>query len=267
MASPARSKSSKLAFPWLWPVLLVTAGVVLLLDNFLLLEGFNAVALLPLLLIVAGAQVLLRGDIIPTSESRTFGITRGSVESATLEISSGGIDVAVRPLQREGRLIAGQFAPGARPALNVQDTYAHIRMDRAATPWFALTDWAAALATDLPWQVLVSTHLGQIDLDLSDVIIHEAIIASGVGDIRLVCPPEAFKPVYVRSALGNIHIVAPPGHRVRVQVNGSRFFRARHDEYRYDMTAPGIFDAKDADPDAPQVVIQVSGTFGDAYLV
>jgi hypothetical protein len=252
--------------PWLWPLVLVVVGVVLLLDNFLLLGDFNVVALLPLVLVIAGAQILLRGDLLPSTETRTFGITRGSVEAATLEISSGEIDLEIRALQREGRLIAGQYAANSRPHLRVQDNYAHLKMDRASTPRLSFADWQVGLARDLPWQVLVSTHLGQANLDLSGLIVHEVVAATGFGDIRLIAPLEALEAVHVRSALGNIHIVTPPGIRTRVNVSGSRLFNIHHDIHRYENPETGVYLSTEYEPDAPPVEIFVSGTFGDAYL-
>ena len=50
-----------------------------------------------------------------------------------------------------------------------------------------------------------------MQLDLTGLIIQRAVIATGFGDVRLVCPEEAFEPLYVRSALGNIHVIVPPG--------------------------------------------------------
>ncbi|MCL4255000.1 MAG: hypothetical protein KJ043_14645, partial [Anaerolineae bacterium] len=133
-----KEKRTKIiAFPMLWASLIAGVGVILLLSNFGLLGDFNVVALLPLLLVIAGAQILLRGDFIPNADTRDFGITRGSVESATLEISSGTIDVDILALQREGRLIAGQFAVNSRPMLDVRDTYAHLKLFRSKTPWWS----------------------------------------------------------------------------------------------------------------------------------
>jgi hypothetical protein len=266
-ASAKKKDSNNITFPILWPLLFIGVGIVLLLDNFLLLGDFNAVALLPLLLVVAGTQILLKGDLVPSTESRTFAITRGSVESGTLEISAGGIDVNIYALPKEGRLIAGQYAAGARPQLNVKDTYSHIIMNRAATPWFTMADWQIGLAKDLPWQFLISTHLGQIDLDMAYLVVHEAIIASGIGDIRVVLPDESFKTLFVRSTFGNIHIVTPAGVRARVRVEGSRVFRVKHDIHRYTQVDSKTYESSDYDPSAPQVEVVVRGTFGDAYLV
>jgi hypothetical protein len=266
LSLPAR-KAERRNGPGLWPVLLVIVGVVLLLDNFLLLGDFNAVALLPLLLVVAGAQILLRGDLLTSTETRSFGITRGSVESGTIEISSGEIDVDIRALQREGRLVAGQFAVGSRPRLDVQDTYAHLIMNRADTPWLCFADWQIGLAHDLPWQFLVSTYLGQVKADLSNLITHEAVIATGFGDIHLVCPPEAFSTLYLRSTLGNIHVATPPGYNARIIVDAGRLFKVHADVYRYENPDPNTYLSTEVDEGAPPVTIHISGTFGDAYLI
>jgi hypothetical protein len=217
-------------------------------------------------LVVLGAIILLRGDFAPNSEGRTFGITRGSVEAATLEISSGEIDVAIRALQQEGRLIAGQFANNTRPALRVNETHTTLKMDRASTPWLSFADWEMGLARDLPWQILVSTHLGQVNLDLSSLIVQEAVIGTGLGDVRLVIPGEALGQVQIRSALGNIHVITPVGYRARIHAKTGRSFKVQADPHRYEETEPGTFAAYDADDSAPVVEIHVSGTFGDAYL-
>lgn len=251
---------------WLGSIALLALGIVLLLNNFLLLSGFNVLTLWPLLLVVAGAIILLRGDILPGTDARTFGITRGSVESATLEVSAGEIDVVARALQREGRLIAGQYAFDSRPELSVQDTHTTLRMDRAATPWLSFANWEVALARDLPWGLFVSTSLGQIDLDLRGLIIQKAVLASGIGDIRLVCPQEALEPIILRSTIGSIRVLTPLGTNVRVMVSGPRLFRVHVDEARYDQPEPGVYVSRDADKNAPQTLIYVGGTFGDAYL-
>lgn len=252
--------------PWLWPLALAVIGVILLLNNFLLLGNFNAGALWPLLLVILGAIILLRGDFAPNTDGRTFGITRGSVESATLEINSADIDVAIRSLSQEGRLIAGQFASNSRPALKVNETHTHLKMDRAATPWLSFADWEMGLARDLPWQLLISTHFGQVNLDLSNLTLGEAVISTGLGDIRLVAPREALGHLNIRSALGNIHIITPVGYQTRITVQTGRLFKAHADERRYQEIEPGVFVAYDADEKAPLTEITVRGTFGDAYL-
>ncbi|MEO0562708.1 MAG: hypothetical protein AAF125_11370 [Chloroflexota bacterium] len=258
--------------PVLFPLLLVLAGVVLLLDNFLLLQNFNVIALWPLLLVAGGAVILLRGDFTIDDVSRTFGVTRGSVESATVEINAGEIDVTVRDVPpnndpaREERLIAGQYAANTRPALVGEENHANIRLDRAASPWFNTAPWELALAQDLPWGLFISTHLGEVELDLSRLIVDGSMIATGIGDIHITCPQETLAPVQLRSALGSIQFTTPLGYKARIQVNGPRTLTVRVDERRYALAEKNLYIARNADPDAPLVDVQLSGTFGDIYL-
>ena len=241
-------------------------GIVLLLNNFLLLGDFNALSLWPLALVIIGAMILVRGDVLPSAEGRTFGITRGSVELATLEISAGEIDVQLRGLQQEGRLIAGQYALASRPAMRVSDTHTHLVMSRSATPWYSLSNWELGLAKDLPWELFISTHLGQINLDLADVIVKNAVLASGIGDIRVIAPVEVLETIQIRSTLGNIHLITPVGYRTRITVQRGRFFGVHADENRYTEYEDQTFVALDPNDGAPLVEIFASGTFGDIYL-
>lgn len=253
--------------PILMPIALVAVGVLLLLNNFLFLGNFNAAALAPLVLVAAGAVVLLRGDLVSGGKPRTFSITRGSVESAALEISAGEVDVELRRLHREGRLIAGQFAPKARPDLVTEGTHAHLTMFRSKTPWLSFSDWQTALATDLPWQLHVSTSLGQVNADLSGLIVQDVTLATGTGDIFAVCPAECLDHIHLRSALGSIHFVTPPGQNTRITVQGSRMFSINADATRYQQVETNVYESLDGDADSPLIEVYIRGTFGDAYLV
>ena len=265
--------------PWLLPLVIVGIGVILLLHNFLLLGDFNVITLLPLVLVIIGAQILLRGDFVLSADSKTFGITRGSVESATLEINAGEIDVEIGALQREGRLIAGQYAPQSRPQLIVDGTHTTLKMQRSHTPWLFWGDWQMGLAQDLPWTLYLSTHLGQASLDLSQIVVQEATLATGVGDLRLVAPREAFSVLNLRSTLGDIHVSVPTAYRAHITVQASRLFRVYADAERYVEIDQGIYVTRNAlytdedgntsfisDEQYPLVQITLSGTFGDAHL-
>lgn len=251
---------------WFFPIILILIGVVLLLNNFLLLGDFDATRLLPLIFVAVGAIVLLRGDVLPGSQPRSFGITRGSVESGTLEIQAGEIDVNLRRLQREGRLIAGQFAQDSRPVLESIDTHANIFMNRRQTPWTAFNDWQVALAHDLPWQIYISSSLGQINADCSGLIVQDAVIATGIGDIQFTCPQETLDTIHLQSALGNIHILTNISQHVVVHVKQSRLFDVKVDFNRFEEVEPNVYATRDADLGAPITHITVRGTFGNAYL-
>jgi hypothetical protein len=252
--------------PVVWPLLIAIIGVILLLDNFLLLGSFNVTALWPLLLVVAGAVILLRGDFVLDDSERTFGITRGSVESALLEVNAGDIDVRVTDTTREGRLISGTYAADARPDLTVDEIYAHLRLDRAVTPWLSFNRWTLGLARGLPWQLLISSSVGALDLDLSEVIVEGGVLATGIGDVRVTTPAETLSPLNIQSTMGNIVLLTPLGVKSRVRVSGPRTFGIHMDRRRYTLVEPGLYVSLDTDPEAPLIDIRIRGTFGDAYL-
>lgn len=253
--------------PVFLPATLIGLGVALLIANFLLVGVFSLTSLSFLVLVAAGIVVLLRGDIVPTAQQRAFGITRGSVESASLHINSSDVDVTLQSLSTTDRLIAGQFANLSRPGLAVEGTHATLVFDRARTSLLNMADWDLSLAPALPWRISCGTSLGQVDADLSGLIVDTAEFYTGFGSVRVVAPQELLgEPIAVRSVLGNIHIVSPHGYHVRVLARPTRFFKIHADEERYTITEDNTFIARHPHADAPVVTIQVRGSFGDAYL-
>jgi hypothetical protein len=142
--------------PWLWPLILMIAGLILLLNNFFLIN-VDVKPYWPIILIALGIQLLLHGDIAPSWQAHTFGITRGSVESASIEIESGELDVQLRALRKSGRLIAGQYTARSRPGLTVRHNHASLKMQRGQSWWLSLAHWDVGLANDLPWTILISS--------------------------------------------------------------------------------------------------------------
>ena len=264
----ARSTPRREPLSLLGAVALVALGLVLLLNNFLLLGEVQLGSLWPLSLVALGLLVLVRGDVASNGQARRFSITRGSVQSATLEISAGDVDITLMalPAEQQERLVVGSYAPTARPSLLVNDAHALVRMDRAEVGWNSLIDWEARLVQNVPWGIYVSTSTGQQIIDLSDLVLAEAHLASGIGAIRLTLPREFLEgaQVRVRINLAALTISTPPGVRVLVQTQG-RFLRLNADPERYQQTSEGWQSL--ADEAMPLLRAQISGTFGDVRLV
>lgn len=227
---------------WLWPLLGIAIGVLLLLRNFLLID-FDVLRLWPVILIAIGFALLLRGDVI-LGKSQPFAITRGSVERADLDIDAGIIDVRLSALRREERLISGQFSPRARPELNVHSGQADIRMRRGLWPLWpspSLEDWELGVARDLPWRMLISAYLGDIDVDLGDLQIEDARFVTGIGDVILQCAAEATGPIEARSTLGDVRISIPDGVPALIRLEPSRFCTVYVDPDRYQEVRPNLY--------------------------
>jgi hypothetical protein len=267
--SQSNRSESKSKSPIIWPLALVATGVILLLHNFILLGDLNILNLSPLILVLVGAWILLRGDIRPSGDAKSFGITRGSVESATLDIRSGEIDVAIAmlPTSNQERLIAYRSFPvQSRPDLKVDGVHTQLTMRRQHTPWFSYTDWDMLIAQHMPWQLLITSHLGQVNLDLAEGIVSNVRVATGIGNIHLVTPYEALDDIYLSSTLGTTHLTTPFGYASRITIEQGRFMTIHVDDTRYQMLENGDYASLEAEENAPIVYILVSGTFGDVYL-
>ena len=267
--SQARRSDSKSKSPIIWPLALVAIGVILLLHNFILLGDINILNLSPLLLVLIGAWILLRGDIRPSSDAKSFGITRGSVESATLDIRSGEIDVAIAmlPTSNQERLIAYRSFPvQSRPELKVDGVHTQLTMRRQYTPWFSYTDWDMLIAHGMPWQLFITSHLGQVNLDLADGIVSNIKVATGIGNIHFVTPYEALDDISLSSTLGTIHLTTPFGYASQIMIQQGRFTNIHVDETRYQMTDDGDYVSLETGEDAPMVYVLIASIFGDVYL-
>jgi hypothetical protein len=255
-------------FAWLWPLIVMIGGVALLLDNFLLVD-VNLSRYWPVLLLALGLQLLVRGDIALSWQTHTFGITRGSVESASIEIESGELDTQLRALRKPGRLIAGQYTARSRPGLTVRNNHATLRMRRGQTWWLSLADWDVGLATDLPWSVLVSSYLGRLDVDLRGLLINRAYVSSGLGSVQVACPRAASGPVWVRSVFGDARLTIPPGSVARIAVRADPFGRVRFDPARFELIKPGVYvsvAAETSDDGRLDLDIVASTVFGSIHI-
>ena len=256
---------------WLWPVLLIIGGVILLLKNFLLIS-FDIRPYWPVVLVALGVQLLVRGDIAPSWQAHTFGITRGSVQSGSIEVESGELDVQLRALRKPGRLIAGQYTARSRPTLMVRNNHATLRMQRGQTWWLSLADWDVGLAHDLPWGILVSSHLGSLEVDLRGLVIDRAYVSSGFGSVTVACPDRASGQVYARSTLGDVRVTIPPQSHAVIRVSASPFGRVRVDATRFVLIEPGVYatvqsGGHESGQDEPlDLNVLASTVFGSIYI-
>lgn len=253
--------------PILFPILLVIVGILILLNNYLLINT-DVLQFWPLLLVLIGLMVLWRGDLAPSWQAHSFGITRGNVESAAIEISSAEIDVRLAPLERGGRLIAGQYTARSRPRLAVRNTHAQLSLRRGDTWLFSLADWEVQLAQDLPWALLMSSHLGELEADLRNLQLSQVHIATGIGNIKVTSPNQEAGPIYLRSTFGDIHLLIPKNVPALIRVMASPMSRVitRGEDFQIDETQQH-YSTPTYKPDYPALDIVAGTSFGNITLI
>lgn len=260
------SSRSQPRTPIFFPLTLVLVGIVILLNNYLLINA-DLVSLWPLVLILIGIQVAWRGDLAPSWQAQSFGITRGSVESAALEVSSGEIDVRLAAMNRAGRLIAGQYTARSRPRLAVRNNHATLTMRRGNTWLFSLADWEVGLTHDVPWALLMSSHLGELQADLRGLELQRAFLSSGVGDIRVILPEQVAGKVHIQSTFGDLSVLIPPGLPALIHIQASPLCRVIVNDTSLHKDTTGAYYATSAyKPEQPYQRLELVNTFGNILL-
>lgn len=253
--------------PYIVIALLLSGGGYLLLRNFRLLPAVDLTPYAPLLLIALGVQLLLRGDVGISWAAQAFGITRGTVRAASLEAYSGELDIKLRALRREGRLIAGSYTARSRPDLVVRGETARLTMQRGRTWLFSLADWEIGLARDLPWNVLLSAFLGEIEVDLRGIPINRAELGSGFGDIRLILPQLVGQGVRAFSTFGNVTLAVPEGCAALVRIRRKPFARLQVDERHFVRLEDDLYATLNYAESERPIYAEIGSTFGTARLV
>src|SRR5690606_17092764 len=85
--------------------------------------------------------------------------------------------------------------------------------------------WEVGLAQDLPWNLLISAHVGQLDVDLRGLEVKQAYIASGIGDVSVICPAALEGTFFARSTFGDVHLIVPKGVAATIRVKTGPFCR------------------------------------------
>ncbi len=265
MAVVNRSANQQGFLVWLWALILVVIGALILLNNYLLVD-FDIRRWWPGLLVILGLQVLIRGDQGLSWATQNFGITRGSVETASLQANSGDLDMQLSALAQPGRLVAGEYTARSRPQLQTTGTHAALSMERGHTWLLSLADWDIQLARDLPWTLALSSFLGEIRADLRSLALEKASIATGIADIYVVLPEGGSSAIMLRSSLGNLEVTLPEATEAVLDIQASRFFDVRLKNARWQPLGPGQYatPAHETALDVCHVIVR--GTFGGLTL-
>jgi hypothetical protein len=254
---------------YFWPVLLILAGILLLLDNLGWLPGTAWGWIWSLGLILLGASLLW-------PRTRSAGVVEAAVPlegaaSAQLTLKHSAGQLSLRPGLAGDQLLSGTFGGGVdKDARRVGDALAvTLRMpeqDWGHWMWPGRwtrpeLDWNLAVNPAVPLQLTLETGASDNTLDLSALRVTELLIKAGASAIRFTLPAQAGQTqVRIEAGAASVQAEVPAGVAARIwgmmgagalKVDERRFPR-RGGEYRSDDFATA----------ANRVEIEVMGGVG-----
>lgn len=241
----------------IWPLILITAGAILLLGNFGLLRWVHLPDLrylLPLLLVAFGVDVMLKGRFrlfvflgtvaaalaLSTGMAAKLGVaavpqlevvSQGleGAERAEVKLSGGVAALTLRGDEQADLLASATIQPlrGERidTSFAVNDGVARLEVDsegRVLGGLFAGDQdgyWDFALTGRVPLTLDISAGVGESVLDLSELQLESLDISTGVGATRVTLPSSGEFDASIETGIGAVSIMIPRNLAARIAVS------------------------------------------------
>lgn len=207
----------------LWPLLIVTAGLELLL-------GRRSIWIsLPVTAVVLGILAValgLTGLQLPSKSILETEINEplGSAERAEVSVSMGVGDLHLFPLKESNVLIAGEVssegaAVRSRSTLRGDTAiYAIEHHNPVMVPFDEAWTWDLGLNTQIPLALETSMGVGAMGLILDEMMLEDVSVSQGVGEVEVILPDGDYG-AEVDQAIGQIVIEIPKNVPIRLNIS------------------------------------------------
>jgi len=267
------------------PTLLIGIGAILLLNNVGYLDWtvWDVIRLWPILLVSAGLEVLvgrrslwgsvaaaavivtLIGGAIWLGGTTGLGRPRGSVEEISYDLSDAeGARIRLEPavgrveidaLADSANLIEGTVGSGGHSGL---DRYhdagdpAELTLSTRSNGAFVAVGlnpsavWDLSINGETDLDLAVDLGIGDAAVDLGDLAVDEADFEFGIGSVTMILPRTGDASVGVDGGIGTVSLTVPEGAGVRIVLDSGLVGRSLPDHYRRDgdtYTSPNYLTA------------------------
>ncbi len=210
----------------LWPILLIAAGLEILIGKRSAIGSFIA-ALIVLGLLIGGVWLIGVADGVRTSaQSITISEPRDGTKSAQVTLAPDVAQLNIKALNDSGNFVEGmveqrdnekviQDFSGGTPARLILKTTGGASGKRIG-PSRHYT-WDLAFHPEVALDLNIDAGVGDMNLDLSELMLDAVNINFGVGDLLLKLPPNGDCNISIDGGVGMVVIEVPAGLAVRIQ--------------------------------------------------
>jgi hypothetical protein len=208
-----------------WGIIIITAGILLLLDRLgLLPAGFNAI-FWPLVLIVLGVSFLLGPVFGRSQRTEQLSVPLENSSSAEIILNHGAGRLHLRSTDMPGVLLEGNFRGETTHDVrhSGNNTVVTLRSEVVVTPFMGPYDrsWDIGVARNLPVKLHLQGGASDNELDLTELTVTELHIETGASSTRVRMPAAAgFTRAEVESGAASVNIFIPEGVAARIRTSG-----------------------------------------------
>lgn len=208
----------------LWPLLLVTAGLEILL-------GRRSIWIsLPVTVIVLGVLAValgLTGFRVPAESTVESAINEplGTADQADVTITMAVGDLTVFPLVDSDALIAGEVSASSGASVRTSSTqrgdtavYSIEHSNPVAMPFDDGWQWNLGLTPNVPLELESRMGVGSLGLQLDTLTLEKLNVGQGVGEIEVILPDGDYR-AEVGQAVGQVVVEIPEDVPVRLEIS------------------------------------------------
>jgi hypothetical protein len=214
---------------YLWPVALIVAGILFLLDNLGLLPGNAWGWIWPLVLVALGLNLLLgrRASVAAATEAS---LPLDGATAARLTARHGAGRLEVRAGANANLLFSGSFGGGVRQQVQRDGEKLDVTLqagDQDWTEWMwpaawigphRRLDWSLALNPNVPLSLKIDTGASEGRLDLSALRVTDLEINTGASSTEVILPARAgHTRARITAGAASVKVNVPEGVAARVQ--------------------------------------------------
>jgi hypothetical protein len=257
--------------PIVWPLILITLGVLFLLANFGVISdvGDFISRWWPLILILIGLEVLI-GSMWPgrRTETQNLSLDLGGVAQAEVNIDFGAGRLAIGPAAI-GKIVDGSFEGGVRYDASPSG---RVRLKADSPNWWwgwgwgwRGFDWQVGLTKEVPLSLRVDVGAARSDLDLGDLKVTDFTLKTGASETQVRLPRAAGQTrVRVESGVASVRLTVPDGVAARIR-STMGLGSSNIDQRRFPRSGD-YYQSPDYDSAANKIDIQMEGGVGSVSV-
>ncbi len=247
-----------------WGSVLVVLGALFFLKAAGYLTGDVFGWFWPLMIIAAGAWILLGGFGARdrNAGSEKFSVPLAAARAASLTIEHGAGHVDLRSGADPGDFLTGIAGTGISHSahLNGETLVVRIEAGPSFIPFIGPEGgtWECRLNPDVPTVMIVHSGASRLDFDLTDLRVNRFSFEGGASRLNLELPAKVENAVVdIEAGAASIELHAPPGLSVRFR---TRIVGAVHvDEARFPLREAGLYQTVDFETATYRADVTVDG--------
>lgn len=252
-----------------WGTIFIAFGVLLMLDQIGLLPGSAYSYLWPMILIGIGVVVLYNALHRRTVQVTNESLPLHNARSAHVAIQHAAGELELAGGAPAGILVNGEFAGGVDRAMTKTGDQVDVTLKLPSSvseqfDWLGANRglaWDVHLNQTVPLALSVETGASRTHLDLSDLQVESLDLRTGAGSVDVTMPSHAGKTeAHIDSGVAEVNVNVPAGVAARIH-GGVRLGSLSVNETRFPKQEDG-FASSDYQTAQNQVDISIQSAIG-----